>query len=246
VIHRAYHAAMRRAIVLVLVVAGLSSTGPAGPARHPLPQRGPFAGTVHWIDAETRELMRGSSWRPGCPVRIRDLRLVRVTHWGFDDREHTGEVVVHERWAEEIVSVFRRLFAAHYTVRRLRLVDHYGGDDLASMKADNTSAFNCRWRAGSPGVWSEHAYGRAIDVNPVENPYVTADHVSPPAGAAYVDRTQDLPGMIHLRDPVWLAFQRIGWEWGGAWSSVKDYQHFSATGREARPASRGGSLSQTT
>jgi hypothetical protein len=99
------------------------------------------------------------------------------------------------------------------------------------MVADNTSAFNCRWRAGSPGVWSQHAYGRAIDVNPVENPYVTPTYVSPPAGAAYVDRSQDLSGMIHHRDPVWWAFRAIRWAWGGTWTTVKDYQHFSANGR---------------
>ena len=99
------------------------------------------------------------------------------------------------------------------------------------MAADNTSAFNCRLRAGSSTEWSQHAYGRAIDVNTVENPFVTPTHVSPPAGVAYVDRTQELPGMIHLRDAVWWAFHAIGWEWGGQWQGTIDYQHFSANGR---------------
>jgi len=113
----------------------------------------------------------------------------------------------------------------------MRLVDHYGADDDRSMTADNMSAFNCRLRAGSSTEWSQHAYGRAVDVNPVENPFITPTHVSPPAGQAFVDRTQDLPGMIHLHDAVWWAFHSIGWEWGGEWQGTIDYQHFSANGR---------------
>jgi D-alanyl-D-alanine carboxypeptidase len=100
------------------------------------------------------------------------------------------------------------------------------------MDADNTSAFNCRFVAGSPGVWSEHAYGRAIDVNPIENPYVTdsdSGYLSPPAGAPFAQRSH-AKGVIHGGGPVVTAFAAIGWEWGGNWSWPKDYQHFSATG----------------
>jgi hypothetical protein len=164
-------------------------------------------------------------------VLIRDLRLIRVSYWGFDRTAHTGEVVVHEDYASDFVRLFRRLYAARFPIRRLRLVDHYGGSDIRSMKADNTSAFNCRWAAGNPGVWSMHAYGQAIDVNPVENPSVRGRHVSPPAGRPFADRSRHRRGMIYLHDPVWSAFRAIGWEWGGQWRTLKDYQHFSSNGR---------------
>jgi len=217
--------------VLVSVALAAADPAPARPWASVRAERPAFNATISVLDRATRELMIGSSWRPGCPVPLRDLRLVELTYLGFDGRAHRGQLVVHHWYARGFVRVFRRLYALRYPIRRMRLVDHYGADDTRSMIADNTSAFNCRWRAGSPGVWSQHAYGRAIDVNPVENPYVTPTHVSPPAGEAYVDRSQHLPGMIHVRDPVWWAFHAIGWAWGGTWTAVKDYQHFSANGR---------------
>ena len=100
----------------------------------------------------------------------------------------------------------------------MRLVDAYGADDRTSMEHDNTSAFNCRWRAGQPGVWSQHAFGRAIDVNPVENPYVWSGGVSPWNGAPYVDRSNRRRGMIFHGDAVWWAFRNRSWEWGGDWT----------------------------
>ena len=124
----------------------------------------------------------------------------------------------------------RRLYRLRFPIRRMRLVDAYGADDHRSMAADNTSAFNCRLVAGT-SRWSEHAYGHAIDVNPIENPYVTSDgYVSPPAGGPYVDRSRRAKGLIHRRGPVVAAFAEGGWEWGGNWSWPKDYQHFSAGG----------------
>lgn len=187
-----------------------------------------YSATVSPIPAKLRATM--TSWRPGCPVGLDDLRLVTLTHWGFDDRPHRGRLIVHRDSAAAMVRVFRDLFAARFPIRRLRLVEAYGSDDDRSMAADNTSAFNCRLVEGSSS-WSEHAYGRAIDVNPLENPYVRGAHVSPPRGRLYVDRSKWKPGMIHRGDAVVRAFAAVGWEWGGDWSSLKDYQHFSATGR---------------
>jgi hypothetical protein len=112
----------------------------------------------------------------------------------------------------------------------MRLVDAYGADDHRSMDADNTSAFNCRYVSGT-SRWSEHAYGHAIDINPIENPYADSDgYVSPPAGAPYRDRGQRAKGLIHPGGNVVRAFAAIGWEWGGYWSWPKDYQHFSLSG----------------
>jgi hypothetical protein len=191
-----------------------------------------FGGSTAPIGAATRERMVGSSWRSGCPVPLRDLRYLRLNHRDFDGRVRRGELVVHEDHAARILRALERVWQARFPIARMRLVDDYGADDRRSMAANNTSAFNCRSVVGRPGVWSQHSYGWAIDINPVQNPFVMSDGtVLPPAGAAYVDRSRRAPGMIHRGDVVYRAFAGIGWEWGGDWSSSKDYQHFSATGR---------------
>lgn len=172
-----------------------------------------------------------ASWRPGCPVPIEDLRLLTLDYWGFDGAEHRGELVVHAQQADAIVGVFRMLFESRFPIERMELVDAFGGDDNASMAANNTAGFNCREVADQPGVWSLHAYGLAVDINPLVNPYVLGpDDVRPPGGVAYLDRSQNAPGLIRNGDVVVSAFAAIGWEWGGAWSSP-DYQHFSLSGR---------------
>jgi hypothetical protein len=171
------------------------------------------------------------SWRRGCPVGPVELRLLRADYWGFDGRVHRGELIVHRDHARRILGVLKRLFQARYPIQRLRLVDAYRADDDRSMAADNTSGFNCRRVSGSSS-WSEHAFGRAIDLNPLRNPYVTrGGRVSPPAGRPYADRTRRAAGMIHAGDGVVRAFAAAGWRWGGSWSGSRDYQHFSSTGR---------------
>ncbi|HSJ50977.1 MAG TPA: M15 family metallopeptidase [Actinomycetota bacterium] len=190
----------------------------------------PFVGSVTRLNRATRELMTGSSWRPGCPVPLRALRLVRVTYRGFDGEPHRGRLVVLRRWAGEVLGVFEAIYEADFPIRRVRLVDRYGADDRESMRRDNTSAFNCRYIAGT-STWSQHAYGRAIDLNPVENPYVDGSRVSPRKGRRYLDRDDVRPGMVTAGNVAWTAFDDLGWGWGGDWSSVKDYQHFSANGR---------------
>jgi poly-gamma-glutamate synthesis protein (capsule biosynthesis protein) len=190
-----------------------------------------YTGRAEPIPAAVRDLMVGRSWRPGCPVGLDQLRLLTVTYWGFDGRVHGGNLVVHQAHAQAVVGVFGALFAARFPIERIQLVDDFGADDSASMAANNTSAFNCRPIDGQPGVWSEHSYGWAIDVNPVQNPWVRGIQVDPPAGVPYADRTRRAPGMIQPDDAVVGAFRFIGWTWGGTFRNAKDYQHFSATGR---------------
>jgi poly-gamma-glutamate synthesis protein (capsule biosynthesis protein) len=189
-----------------------------------------FRGEIVKIGRDLRRRMTGVSWRRGCPVPLSKLRLLRVTHWGFDGRVRRGRLVVHADSARPILTVMRRLFRFRFPIRRMRLVDAYGADDRRSMRADNTSAFNCREIAGRPGVWSQHAFGRAIDINPIENPYVYGSYVSPPAGRPFADRSPLRKGMIAPRGNVVRIFGRAGWEWGGFWPGAQDYQHFSATG----------------
>jgi hypothetical protein len=171
------------------------------------------------------------SWRRGCPVGPVELRLLRADYWGVDKRVHRGELIVHRDHARRVLVVLEKLFKAGYPIERLELVDAYRADDDRSMAANNTSGFNCRRVSGSSS-WSEHAYGRAIDLNPLRNPYVTrGGRVSPPAGRPYANRARRAAGMIHANDLVVRAFAAAGWRWGGYWSGSRDYQHFSSTGR---------------
>ena len=190
-----------------------------------------YESSVAPIDAELEQRMRRSH-RPTCPVPLRDLRYLRMTHRDLDGRARTGEMVVHRRWADDVTWVFGRLYDAGWPIARMRLVDDYGADDDASMAANNTSGFNCRRVAGQR-AWSQHAYGAAIDLNPVQNPYVRQGSVQPTGGRRFVrvDRGRSAPvapGVIRAGDLVVDAFARIGWEWGGDWISSKDYQHVAA------------------
>jgi poly-gamma-glutamate synthesis protein (capsule biosynthesis protein) len=188
-----------------------------------------FESAVKPLDAGDRERMSGVAHHRGCPVALSDLRLVRATHWTFGGRERQGRLVVHCREAHEIRDVLKRLHESRFPIARMHPIERYGGSDRRSMRRNNTSGYNCRRVAGSAS-WSEHAHGRAVDVNPVQNPYVTWDGVSPRKGRSYLDRSDKRRGMVN--ESVVRAFRRLaGWRWGGDWSGAKDYQHFSLTGR---------------
>ena len=200
------------AALLVVVVA--SASGSAAPPR--------FSASierVRWDDLR-------HSYRAGCPVAPPRLRTLVVAYRDFAGRARSGRIVVARSEAADVVTVFRRLWEARFPLRRVQPVSAYRGDDDASMAADNTSGFNCRFVAGT-SRWSLHAYGLAIDVNPVENPYVQGARVAPPAGRAYADRTRVRPGMATANGALVRAFASIGWKWG---ASFGDYQHFSTTG----------------
>lgn len=171
------------------------------------------------------------SWRPGCPVPPSRLRRVRLTYWGFDRRAHTGALVANQDAVADLVRVFSRLYVARFPIRRLRPIDAYGGRDERSLEADNTAAFNCRYVIGpGPRRWSVHAYGEAVDVNPVENPYLEGGRVHPRAGRAYLNRARLRAGMAVRGGLLVRTFAGVGWQWGGRWTASPDYQHFSSTG----------------
>ncbi len=163
-------------------------------------------------------------------MALSDLRVLTVSYWGFDGAAHDGRLVVNARAVQPLTTVFGRLFSLRFPIERMVPVDAYGGNDDASVAADNTSAFNCRPPDGGSG-WSQHAFGLAVDVNPLRNPYVHADgSVKLAVSRVWVDRSQAAPGMIHTGDAVVQAFASVGWGWGGNWSGARDYQHFSANG----------------
>jgi hypothetical protein len=171
------------------------------------------------------------SWHRGCPVAPAQLRRLRVSYWGFDRRAHTGTLVVNAGAVRPLTRVFARLYANRFPIRRMRPIDAYGGNDERSLAADNTAAFNCRYAVASgPKRWSAHAYGFAIDVNPVENPYLLNGRVHPRAGRVYLDRSRVRRGMAVRGGLLVSAFASVGWRWGGRWTGSPDYQHFSATG----------------
>ncbi|MFV0459526.1 MAG: M15 family metallopeptidase [Actinomycetales bacterium] len=183
-----------------------------------------FASTVRTLTSAERASMTGVTWRTGCPVGLSELRAVSLTYWDFAGQPRDGTLVVHADVAADVVPAFRAMYDSHYPIRRMIPIEAYGGSDDASMAADNTSAFNCRTVAGTTS-WSRHAYGRAIDINPVENPYVSGGSVSPSAGAAYVNRSNPHPAVLRASSVAVREFEARGWTWGGRWTSPIDYQH---------------------
>ena len=191
----------------------------------------PYHAQVAPLSPAQRKAMTPSVWRPGCPVALSGLRRVTITYVGFDGRAHRGALVVNRSVAAPVARAFGELYAARFAIRRMVPIEAYGGDDFRSIEADNTSAFNCRPATGS-SHWSEHAYGRAIDLDPLENPYVSGGRTSHTASRPYLDRARVAwrPGVITEGGVVTRAFARIGWGWGGRWSGTRDYQHLSASG----------------
>jgi D-alanyl-D-alanine carboxypeptidase len=193
-----------------------------------------FVGGVYRIGPTLRGRLQDRNRHPGCPVGIDDLRHVEVSYWDFRGRERSGTLVVHETVARDVLWVFRQLFDARFPIHRIALPPRYRPprpEDRLST-GDLTAAFNCRPATDQPGSISQHSYGWAIDINPLLNPYVRSDgSVLRRAVKPYLDRSRHAPGMIHPGDVVVRSFARIGWEWGGDWTTIKDYMHFSLTGR---------------
>ena len=181
-----------------------------------------------------KTLIAQGRWKPGCPVPLSDLRLLTVKHWGFDGKPHTGQLVVNGNHAKPLASVFRKLYELRFPIRHMGLDDMYGPARARPADGDVTGSFSCRRAVPSPcgsgtGNWSNHAFGHAIDINPVENPYVGCGQTRDPTAVSYMDRSRVRKGMV--TPAVVRAFRTIGWGWGGDWSGdTKDYMHFSTTG----------------
>ncbi|MEY2463040.1 MAG: hypothetical protein QOH64_1178 [Acidimicrobiaceae bacterium] len=210
-----------------------STTGPpatsppaAEPAASPEPPAAPYEASVATVTAADL----GASWHEGCPVDPSELRMLTVTFVGFDGGEHTGRVVVNADVADDVVEVFRRLHAAAFPIRKLKPIFTQAEYDDFETPDDNSTGYSCRNAVNDSGTasWSLHAYGHAIDINPIENPYVQGDRVTPAAGAEYTDRSDVRPGMAVPGSAIVNAFRAVGWGWG---ASFKDYQHFSTTGQ---------------
>jgi hypothetical protein len=177
------------------------------------------------------EVLARSTWQPSCPVRADQLAYVRLAFWGFDHQRHTGELLVGAAVAADLVRVFHRLYDAHFPFEELRITSRAELDAPPTGDGNDTGSFVCRPTTGSTTTYSQHAYGLAIDLDTFQNPYVKGDLVLPELASSYLDRGRVRPGMITPDGVVVRAFESIGWTWGGTWSSLKDYQHFSQNGR---------------
>lgn len=170
--------------------------------------------------------IKRTTWHPGCPVSPDDLRQVTVAFWSFHNVPSVGTLVVNKAVAAEIAGIFQKMFQHGFLIDKIRPVEEYGGSDDASMLDDNTSAFNCRENTSSPGTFSIHSWGTAIDINPMINPYVKGDTVLPAGASKYLDRNLAFPGSILDHGFEVEIFAKKGWTWGGHFVQLKDYQHF--------------------
>jgi len=177
-------------------------------------------------------MLNADSWRPTCPVPLIDLRYINVNHLNFEGETVSGEIIVHKDVADDVVNIFAELYEIGYPIKQMRLVSDFNADDWASIEADNTSAFNCRPVTGKKKKWSKHAYGKAIDINPIENPYISKrGHISHKASLRYRKRihrvnTPEDRAVLLKNDSATKIFKKYGWKWGGDWYTIKDYQHF--------------------
>jgi hypothetical protein len=200
---------------------------PPPPGGLPPPATEEYAVTIGPVPPE---VVARSTWNPDCPVSLEELAYLTVVHWGFDDRVHTGELIVHTSAAEGMAEVFRRLHEVRFPIEELRVISM---DDLTALSTGDgnvSSAFVCRKKV-SGRSWSEHAYGLSVDLNPFHNPFVRGYMIVPGLAGVYLDRGNHRPGMIQPGDDVVTAFAAMGWQWGGDWTSAKDWMHFSANGR---------------
>ena len=181
---------------------------------------------IHYrIPEEIRAIITGVSYRQDSPVSIEDLAYIKLTYWGFDRKTHMGELIVHKEVADEIVDIFHEIYLAKFPIDKMRLIDRYNASDDLSMADNNTSAFCVRSSRNST-VLSKHSYGLAVDINPIQNPYIKGKAVIPQEAEEFKNRRVSSDGMIVPGGAVYNAFKKRNWKWGGEWQSIKDYQHF--------------------
>lgn len=233
---------MRKVLVLILLLAVLGackarpgqagSATPGGGTARPAQEvqvEEPFVPvfTAEPIPPAVEARMRGVSYpESGALIELTELRYLRLAYYDFQGERKIGEMVCNEAIAQDLCEIFQALYEARYPICSIRLIDEFGGSDEESMRADNSSCFNYRVVSGTTRL-SKHARGLAVDINPLENPYINrSGGVEPATAEAYVDRSKDFPHKIDHDDLCCRLFVERGFTWGGDWVSVKDYQHF--------------------
>lgn len=178
------------------------------------------------ISKELKAKMLNISYKENCPVKPNELNYLTLSYIDYNGEQQIGNLIVHKKIAQKTINIFKKLFAENYPIKSMKLIIEYNGSDDASMADNNSSAFNCRAVAGKDNVFSKHSYGIAIDINPIENPYIKNNVILPPEGKKYLDRTINHPALIRKGDKIYEAFISEGFIWGGEWNSLKDYHHF--------------------
>jgi hypothetical protein len=196
----------------------------------------PFHALIQPLSGPARAEVKRAAWHRGCPVPLSGLRVLTVSYHGFDGSTRTGQLILNRSAAAPLARVFHQLYRLRFRIRHMSLADAYGPARSRPADDDVSAAFDCRQAVPSPcvggsgtGTWSEHAFGEAVDLNPVENPYIGCGQTHDRASRPYLNRARHRPGMVTAA--VVRAFRSIGWGWGGSWTgSTKDYMHFSASG----------------
>lgn len=230
------------ALIVMLVYRGRTETIITGPGGGETEERSLAGGyplpseiiasdiTTYFAYTEIPDIIfnkiNGVSFTEDAPVAREELRYMTVLYWGTDRAAHKGEMIVNQAIAADVAEIFYELYRASYPIESIRLIDEYGGSDEVSMAKNNTSCFNARKMTGSD-AWSLHAYGLAIDINPLYNPYVDGEGtVLPVTAKQYADRSSSFLMKIDEQDYAYRMFAAHGFTWGGSWVGVKDYQHF--------------------
>lgn len=191
----------------------------------------PFKISLITPDIKNR-MIEGNSFKKNCPVPLKDLRYLSIKHLGFDGNDKIGELIVHKSVASNVIKIFDELYDIKYPIYKMKLVSDYKADDWLSIEANNSSAFNCRPITGKKNKWSKHAYGKAIDINPIENPYISKKgYISHKDSLKYRTRKHEIKtlkdnAILLKKDKAVKIFEKYGWKWGGDWITIKDYQHF--------------------
>lgn len=211
---------------VLLITSLLVSLAFAGRAKNNSQQQPVFKSKISPIPKAIQAQMVRFTWHRGCPVAVNNLVYIELSYWGFDKKNHRGALIVNKALASEVVAIYKRLFYHQFPIQKMSPIEFFKGNDNASMAANNTAAFNCREVTGRPGEFSQHSYGRAIDINPLINPYVKGRLVSPKQGRNNLNRRIPALGKIQRGEVVYRIFRKYGWDWGGDWYDLRDYQHF--------------------
>lgn len=185
-----------------------------------------FQSKISAIPVAIQKTMKRYTWSEGCPVPLSDLSYLQLSYWGFDNKPHQGILIVNKQIAFETVQIFHQLFMIKFPIEKMQPLDFYQGNDMKSMADNNTVAFNCRVLTSDPRFFSKHSYGTAIDINPLINPYIRNGVILPPQAIQYDPNNSDVKGRITRNSSTYKIFMKYGWQWGGNWQDIKDYQHF--------------------
>ena len=182
------------------------------------------------IPDEVWQRMQDKTYKENPYIQRSDLRHIRALHWDYDEKIHIGEMVCNKLIADKVARILRQLFDTKYPIQRMLLPDVYGADDETQMRDNNSSCFCYRAIAGTTKL-SKHARGLAVDINTLYNPYYKdredgSRFIQPATAAEYCDRTKEFPYKIDHEDLCFRLFTEAGFEWGGDWTTCKDFQHF--------------------